>query len=146
MNMFKKNGGFTLVELIVVIAILAILAGVAVPVYSGYISKANEAADLTQLDSIKTAAAFAVMEDNPYAVVKTIKVTSAGQVTVTTEFPTGTATANQTPVPSVSQADIEALAGPAYTFKSNNSEANWSNSGDNANKWVFTPATSGNNG
>ena len=28
MNMFKKNGGFTLVELIVVIAILAILAGI----------------------------------------------------------------------------------------------------------------------
>lgn len=39
--MFKSNGGFTLVELIVVIAILAILAGVAVPAYSGYIAKAE---------------------------------------------------------------------------------------------------------
>ena len=56
MNMFKKNGGFTLVELIVVIAILAILAGVAVPAYSGYISRANEAADTTALGAIKTAA------------------------------------------------------------------------------------------
>ena len=55
MNMFKKNGGFTLVELIVVIAILAILAGVAIPAYSGYINKANEAADITQLDAVKTA-------------------------------------------------------------------------------------------
>jgi len=62
MNMFKKNGGFTLVELIVVIAILAILAGVAVPAYSGYISKAQEASDLTQLDAIKTAASFAFVE------------------------------------------------------------------------------------
>ena len=44
MNMFKKNGGFTLVELIVVIAILAILAGVAVPAYSGYIKEADKAA------------------------------------------------------------------------------------------------------
>ena len=43
MNMFKSNGGFTLVELIVVIAILAILAGIAVPAYTGYIDKANEA-------------------------------------------------------------------------------------------------------
>jgi len=56
MNMFKKNGGFTLVELIVVIAILAILAAVAVPAYSGYINKANDAADTTALAAVKTAA------------------------------------------------------------------------------------------
>ena len=56
MNMFKKNGGFTLVELIVVIAILAILAGVAVPAYSGYIEKAKDAAVITELDAIATAA------------------------------------------------------------------------------------------
>ena len=56
MNMFKKNGGFTLVELIVVIAILAILAGIAIPAYSGYIKKAQDAAVVTELDAIATAA------------------------------------------------------------------------------------------
>ena len=39
--MFKKNGGFTLVELIVVIAILAILAGITIPSYANYIEKAQ---------------------------------------------------------------------------------------------------------
>ena len=56
MNMFKKTGGFTLVELIVVIAILAILAGVAIPAYSGYIKSANDAAVENELTAISTAA------------------------------------------------------------------------------------------
>ena len=82
MNMFNKNGGFTLVELIVVIAILAILAGVAVPMYSGYIAKANKAADYTMLDSVKTAAVFAVTEENYSANVTSIEVKNDGTVTV----------------------------------------------------------------
>ena len=55
MNMFKKNGGFTLVELIVVIAILAILAGIAIPAYSGYITKAQEAGDTQIISAVNTA-------------------------------------------------------------------------------------------
>ena len=63
--MFKSNKGFTLVELIVVIAILAILAGIAVPAYSGYIKKANEASDYTLLDSVRTAVIFEAIETDP---------------------------------------------------------------------------------
>ena len=58
--MFKSNGGFTLVELIVVIAILAILAGVAVPAYSAYIDNANKAADDAKIETIETAMASAL--------------------------------------------------------------------------------------
>lgn len=56
MKKWKKNAGFSLVELIIVIAILAILAAIAIPAYSGYIKKANQTADITVLDAVKTAA------------------------------------------------------------------------------------------
>lgn len=54
--------GFTLVELVVVIAILAILAGVSVPVYNAYIEKSSEAADQTLLEAVNKAFAGACLE------------------------------------------------------------------------------------
>lgn len=59
----KADDGFTLVELIVVIAILGILAGVGTVGYSGYIKKANEAADQVLLDALNTAFAAACIEN-----------------------------------------------------------------------------------
>ena len=97
MNMFKKNEGFTLVELIVVIAILAILAAVAVPAYSGYITKAEEAKDLTQLDAIKTAAVFAYTEKQVEAGESDTDVESI-KVTGTAVFVNGEATTNEVEV------------------------------------------------
>ena len=109
MNMFKKNGGFTLVELIVVIAILAILAGVAVPAYSGYIAKAEQASALQTLSAVNTAAQGLAIGEN--LTVEQIVVTNAGEITVTTSDAEG-----NTSTAAITDAEVEQLTG-ALTFK-----------------------------
>ena len=59
----RSEDGFTLVELIIVIAILAILAGAAVPMYNGYTAKAREAADQMIVAAANDAFAAACMEN-----------------------------------------------------------------------------------
>ena len=77
----RSNGGFSLVELIVVIAIMAILVGVAVPVYSSYIEKSQKAADIQLVDEIKHAMEIAnagqTLTENAY-----VKIGAGGVVEV----------------------------------------------------------------
>lgn len=80
MKKFGSKSGFTLVEMIVVIAILGILAGIAVPAYSGYIKKAHDAAIITELDAVKTAALAANAETGT---ISQISVAGEKSITVT---------------------------------------------------------------
>lgn len=96
-NKFKKfftlrksaEDGFTLVELVVVIAILGILSAVAVPAYGAYIDYANENADYALLAAANRAFQTAC-EENGYAsvdmssadvVVKNLTITGLGSMT-----------------------------------------------------------------
>ena len=62
MNNTKK--GFTLVELLVVIAILAILATVSVVGYTSFIDRANESNAQTEADQIKSFITNGLMTDD----------------------------------------------------------------------------------
>lgn len=63
MKNWMRNAGFTLVELIVVIAVLGILGAGAAVGYSGYVKKANKAADQQMVAEIVYALELAAISD-----------------------------------------------------------------------------------
>ena len=53
--MKKNNSGFSLVELIIVIAIMAVLIGVLAPQFLKFVEKSRESTDLQNVEEVKTA-------------------------------------------------------------------------------------------
>ena len=58
----KKTKGFTLIELMIVIAIIGILAAIALPAYSSYMKKAKFTEATQQVESVKTQVALCIQE------------------------------------------------------------------------------------
>ena len=88
-NLKKNNKGFTLVELIVVIAILGVLMAVLVPQYIQYVEKSRIGADESAIGEVIHAAQIAIAEQAVYdevvATNQTVTITvSDGAIACTT--------------------------------------------------------------
>ena len=114
----KDNKGFTLVELVIVVAILAILVGILAPQYTKYVERSRKAADASNLDNLVTAVKVAAADANADVVYEsdvtyTIKIDANG----TTLTPTA-ANTNKTEALTNALNEYAGSSWPQTTLKS----------------------------
>ena len=87
----KKNNkkGFTLAELLIVVAIIAVLVAIAIPVFTNQLEKSRDAVSVSNMRAAYAEAATAMLTSNGKAVSKTGNITvaaaSGGTQVVTVE-------------------------------------------------------------
>jgi len=79
--MKKFQQGFTLIELMIVVAIIGILAAIAIPAYQDYTQRAQVSEAFTSVDGMKTAVAEFAQSNGAYPAATDIAAGVGGPVT-----------------------------------------------------------------
>ncbi len=126
----KDNKGFTLVELVIVVAILAIFVGILAPQYTKYVEKSRKAADASNLENLVTAFKTAASDGNDKVKAGTYTIVIGNANTATeVEVKQGNGT-----VAASTQADIENLIA-SYAG------SDWKKTKLKSSKWLTTDAS-----
>lgn len=87
-----NNKGFSLVELIIVIAIMAVLVGVLAPTYMQYVEKSKKSNDVSSVDSILSACEVAAVDPEASDLTTNLTIKLTTGTTTWTPATTGTDT------------------------------------------------------
>lgn len=135
----KQQKGFTLIELMIVVAIIGILASVAIPMYGDYVTRSKISAIMASVGNVKTAITLHRQEGNMTNAV----------LTVTRTAPTGTGdwqSINMRSAPAVPNdvVSITVTAGTSSAVPTIELLLDDKFSGETGKKIILTPTFAGN--
>ncbi len=139
----KNNKGFSLVELIVVIAIMAVLVGVLAPQFIKYVEKSRQSTDMQSVSQMKDDVEAAVADEE-----------SDSTVSIAINGSTKTVTVSGVTDISSSTAKLKSAGWGTVTFTLDRATGKWSHSGTSTNSKgpkrdmaeVFSSSSSGASG
>lgn len=99
----REKKGFTLAELLIVVAIIAVLVAIAIPIFTTQLEKSREATDEANIRSLYAECAAAALTETSAGTVGNVTVTLSGNVVVCT----ATYTMKQQEDGTVTDSDVE---------------------------------------
>lgn len=121
--MNKLQKGFTLIELMIVVAIIAILAAIALPMFQDYVAKSQVAAGLAEVTGGKTAAEVNLNEGKDFSTLNDVGLKVSTRCTAMTA--SGTASSGVASL-SCTLAGNSKVAGKVITLARAGTDGTWS--------------------